>query len=124
MSMRYGATPPNYSDPGFSYFPDGITLAIDEERRRHFNSLGTMYEGFFVITVTYFPPVLAQAKFVELMFDDDSETMDKKARTRSVLAQFKQEVATLGVSPRNIPEAGAPARSSGNRGGWHCQDRG
>jgi type IV secretion/conjugal transfer VirB4 family ATPase len=86
---------PNYSDPGFSYFPDGITLAIDEERRRHFNSLGTMYEGFFVITVTYFPPVLAQAKFVELMFDDDSETMDKKARTRSVLAQFKQEVATL-----------------------------
>ena len=86
---------PNYSDPGFSHFPDGITLAIDEERRRHFNGLGTMYEGFFVITVTYFPPVLAQAKFVELMFDDDTEAMDKKARTQHILAQFKQEVATL-----------------------------
>ena len=86
---------PNYSDPGLSHFPDVITLAIDEERRRYFNSLGTMYEGFFVITVTYFPPLLAQSKFVELMFDDETETMDKEARTRHLLEYFRQEVSTI-----------------------------
>ena len=86
---------PNYSDPGYSHFPDSITLAIDEERRRYFNSLGTMYEGFFVLTVTYFPPVLAQTKFVELMFEDENEPVDKKARTRLLLCQFRQNTATL-----------------------------
>ena len=86
---------PNYSEPSFSHFPDGVTLAIDEERRRHFNSLGKMYEGFFVLTATYFPPILAQAKFVELMFDDETKSMDKKARTKHVLEQFKQEVSNL-----------------------------
>ncbi len=86
---------PNYSDPGLSHFPDGITLAIDEERRRYFNSLGTLYERFFVLTVTYFPPLLAQAKFIDLMFDDDVETMGKQARTTHVLSHFKQEITVL-----------------------------
>ena len=36
-----------------------------------FESLGTMYEGYFVLTLTWFPPLLVQRKFVELMFDDD-----------------------------------------------------
>jgi len=86
---------PNYSDAGFSHFPDAITLAIDEERRRYFNNLGTMYEGFFVITITYFPPVIAQAKFVEMMFDDETGTMDKKARTQHLLEHFREEVSAL-----------------------------
>jgi type IV secretion/conjugal transfer VirB4 family ATPase len=83
---------PNYSDAGFSHFPDLVTLAIDEERRRYFNNLGTMYEGFFILTVTYFPPVLAQAKFVEMMFDDETGSMDKKTRTLNILEYFKREV--------------------------------
>ena len=86
---------PNYSDPALSHFPDIITLAIDEERRRYFNSLGTMYEGFFVITVTYFPPMLAQAKFVEMMFDDESGAMDKKMRSRQLLENFNREVSAI-----------------------------
>jgi type IV secretion/conjugal transfer VirB4 family ATPase len=86
---------PNYSDPSLSHFPDVISLAIDEERRRYFNSLGMMYEGFFVVTITYFPPVLAQAKFVEMMFDDDSAVIDKKARTLQLLEQFRQEANTI-----------------------------
>jgi type IV secretion system protein VirB4 len=82
---------PNYSDPSLSHFPDVITQAIDEERRRYFNSLGTMYEGFFVITVTYFPPMLAQAKFVEMMFDDETGIIDKKMRTLQLLEHFNRE---------------------------------
>lgn len=86
---------PNYSERGVSAFPDPVTAAIDEERRRLFEGLGTMYEGYFVLTVTWFPPVLAQRKFVELMFDDDAETPDHTARTMGLIDQFKREVKSL-----------------------------
>lgn len=86
---------PNYSERGVSAFPDPVTAAMDEERRRLFEGLGTMYEGYFVLTVTWFPPVLAQRKFVELMFDDDAETPDHTARTMGLIDQFKREVKSL-----------------------------
>ena len=65
---------PGYSEPGLSHFPDRVTAAIDEERRRYFESLGTMFEGYFVLTLTWYPPLLAQKKFVDLMFDDDRKS--------------------------------------------------
>ena len=86
---------PNYSDRTRSHFPDAICAAIDEERRQLFESLGTMYEGYFVLTVTYFPPVLAQTKFIELMFDDDAIAPDHKARTRGLIESFKRECASI-----------------------------
>lgn len=85
----------NYSDRAVSNFPDPVSAAIDEERRRLFEGLGTMYEGYFVLTVTWFPPVLAQRKFVELMFDDDAIAPDHKARTRGLIEQFKREVSNI-----------------------------
>ena len=86
---------PNYTEPGLSHFPDPVSGAIDEERRRLFESLGTMYEGYFIITLTYFPPLLAQSKFVELMFDDDAKTPGGKARTQGLIDFFKRECATI-----------------------------
>lgn len=86
---------PSYSERAVSRFGDPLTTAIDEERRRLFESLGTMYEGYFVLTVTWFPPVLAQRKFVELMFDDDVVTPDHTARTTGLIAQFKREIVSL-----------------------------
>ncbi len=86
---------PKYSDRGASEFPDPVTAAIDEERRRLFEGLGTMYEGFFVITMTWLPPVLVQQKFVELMFDDESESVDRTARTMGLIDQFKNEIANI-----------------------------
>lgn len=86
---------PNYSEKGASNFPDPVSEALDEERRRLFESLGTMYEGYFVFTVTWFPPVLAQRKFVELMFDDDAVTPDHKARTKGLITQFKREISSI-----------------------------
>lgn len=86
---------PNYSEKGVSQFPDDLTAAMDEERRRLFEGLGTMYEGFFVITITWFPPLLAQRKFVDLMFDDDIEVPNHKARTHGLLDQFKREIANI-----------------------------
>ncbi len=86
---------PSYAAKGVSHFPDAVSAAIDEERRRLFESLGTMYEGYFVLTLTWFPPVLAQRKFVELMFDDDAIAPDHKARTMGLITQFKREIAAI-----------------------------
>ena len=86
---------PNYSERGLSHFPDPVSAAMDEERRRLFESLGTMYEGYFILSVTWFPPVLAQRKFVELMFDDDAVAPDHKARTKGLIEQFKREARNI-----------------------------
>ncbi|KQM54688.1 conjugal transfer protein TrbE [Sphingomonas sp. Leaf208] len=86
---------PNYSEPGLSHFPDPITAMIDEERRQLFEGLGTMYEGYFVITATYFPPMLAEQKFVELMFDDDRAAPSQKARTTDLVEKFKRDVVSF-----------------------------
>lgn len=84
-----------YPERGLSAFPDPVSQAVDEERRRHFESLGTMYEGYFVAAITWFPPTLTQRKFIELMFDDDSAAPSNKARTNGLIEQFKRELASL-----------------------------
>lgn len=86
---------PSYIPEGLSRFPDRITAAIEEERRRFFESRDTMYEGFFVLTVTWFPPLLAQAKFVDMMFDDDARPVTEEGRFQRILDNFKKEIATL-----------------------------
>lgn len=86
---------PKYTDAGLSHFPDPVSAAIDEERRRHFLGLDTMYEGYFIVTMTFFPPLLAQRKFVELMFDDEAQTPGNKARTQGLIDHFKRECASI-----------------------------
>ncbi|STX50171.1 Conjugal transfer protein trbE precursor [Legionella busanensis] len=81
---------PGYSERGYSYFPDTISMAVDEERRQLFEGVGTLYEGYFVITLTWYPPVLAQKRFVELMFDDSGEHLSQKAKTNQLIEEFKQ----------------------------------
>ena len=81
---------PGYSDRDYSYFPDDISKAVDEERRQLFEEIGTLYEGYFVITLTWYPPVLAQTRFVELMFDDSNERLSQKAKTAQLIEEFNQ----------------------------------
>lgn len=82
---------PSYSEKNNSHFPDVLSRAIDEERRQLFESIDTLYEGFFVITLTWFPPMLAQRKFVELMFDDEAAKPSRKGRTTDLIESFKRE---------------------------------
>jgi type IV secretion/conjugal transfer VirB4 family ATPase len=86
---------PTYPERGLSHFPDPVCAAIDEERRRLFERLGTMYEGYFVLSVTYFPPLLAQRKFVDLMFEDEATVPDHRARTRYLIASFQRDCAGI-----------------------------
>ncbi|CZG11205.1 conjugal transfer protein TrbE [Legionella pneumophila serogroup 1] len=81
---------PGYSEQSASYFPDIVSKAVDEERRQYFESIGALYEGYFVITLTWYPPVLAQKRFVELMFDDSGEKLSHKAKTYQLIETFKQ----------------------------------
>lgn len=81
---------PGYTDKDHSHFSDEISWAVDEERRSLFEQIGTLYEGYFVITLTWYPPVLAQKRFVELMFDDDGLHLSHKAKTHQLIDEFKQ----------------------------------
>ncbi|MCB1934916.1 MAG: VirB4 family type IV secretion/conjugal transfer ATPase [Nitrosomonas sp.] len=84
-----------YSDKGLSNYPDPVTAAIDQERRELFERIGELYESCFVVTLTFLPPMLAQRKFVELMFDDDTDNPDFKSRTNSLLQYFERECANF-----------------------------
>jgi type IV secretion/conjugal transfer VirB4 family ATPase len=86
---------PSYSDRGASRYPDVLTAQIDEERRQLFEGKGAMYEGYFVLTATFFPPMLATQKFTELMFDDDREELTGAARSIQLVDQFKREIDAL-----------------------------
>ncbi|MBX3320918.1 MAG: VirB4 family type IV secretion/conjugal transfer ATPase [Nitrospira sp.] len=84
-----------YAAPGLSHFPDALTAALDEERRRLFEGLGAMYDGYFVVTLTYLPPLVAQRKFVELMFDDDQAAVTAQDRTKGLVEQFTRDCASF-----------------------------
>lgn len=86
---------PRYSDSKLSHFKDEVTAAIDQERRIFFENSGALYEGFYVLTATFLPPVLAQRKFVELMFEDDTPRPDAAQHTAAILETFKREITTL-----------------------------
>lgn len=87
---------PSYSSREYSHFPDVISEAFDEERRQYFEGRGTLFEGVYVLVATYFPPVLAQAKFVEMMIDDpESKTTSDSERGKRIVEQFKKDVDTL-----------------------------
>ena len=84
-----------YAAPGLSHFPDALTAALDEERRRLFERLGVMYDGYFVVTLTYLPPLVAQRQFVELMFDDEQAEVSAKDRTKGLVEQFTRDCASF-----------------------------
>jgi len=73
----------NYPKAANSSFPDPICAAIDNERRQYFQSLGVMYDGYFVLSLTYFAPHIAQQKFTDLMFDDPQK--NKKQDLKKLL---------------------------------------
>ena len=84
-----------YSSADMSFFPDPVSKAIDDERRHFFCQKGNILKGVFVLTLTWFPPILAQRKFIEMMFDDDSEALDQKGRTQQLIKNFKDNINSI-----------------------------
>ena len=86
---------PRYPKPELSHFPDTVSAAVDEERRRFFEERGVMYEGHFVLTVTWLPPLLAERKMIELMFDDDSKPDSRSKEYENLLETFTKNITAL-----------------------------
>lgn len=86
-SLRIETT--KYTDAERCHFPNRITLLLDDERRQFFEKKGTMYEGQHVVTLTYLPPLLAQQKFVEMLFDDEGKKIDSRTSASYILEDFK-----------------------------------
>lgn len=60
----------SYPDRSLSSFPNQISFAIDEERRKLFESRGVMFNTNNFISLTYTPPLQLQTKFTEMMYDE------------------------------------------------------
>lgn len=87
---------PQYPARQESSFPDPITEALDEERRRYFEQRGATYEGYFVLTLTWLPPLLAQRRFIEAMFDDGPTTPTvPTSHTQALVDAFSREIRTV-----------------------------
>jgi type IV secretion/conjugal transfer VirB4 family ATPase len=85
------------------HFPDPVTAAIDAERRKLFTTLGNMYDGLMVVTVTWFPPTVNKQKFLDLLVDDDAEKPDSDEVRQRMLSRFKDHLDTFERALRAIP---------------------
>lgn len=85
----------SYPQPELSHFPDRLCEAIDAERRALFAARGVLFEGYYVLSVTYFAPKLTEQRFVELLYDDDSPKKSNSQLASDALAQFKADIANL-----------------------------
>ena len=54
-----------------------------------------MYQGHFILTATYFPPLLIQKKFVELLFDDEAKPSTATQRTTAILDEFERNIESI-----------------------------
>lgn len=85
----------SYPDARYSSFPDAMSLAIDEERRLFFESKGTMYDGYYVISFTWLPPELSQQKLVSMLYDSKKTHSNKEDLTASIIAEFETRLQSL-----------------------------
>ncbi len=80
---------PGYPAKEDSFFKDFVSSAVDAERRVLFEQMDSLYEGYFVITLTWYPPRIAEKRFSDLMFDDNKIESSNKDKTRSLIEEFK-----------------------------------
>ena len=53
-----------------SAFPDPVSAAVDEERRRHFEAEGEHFENERVLVISYTPPLEQVAKLTDIFYND------------------------------------------------------
>lgn len=80
---------PGYPEQGA--FPDRTTRVIDAERGQQFRAEGTHFESQYGITLTYMPPLLAESKLTQMMFESDGGP-SKNAIGDRVLRYFKEQI--------------------------------
>lgn len=88
-----------YSDASRSHFQDQISRLIDSERRHHFTRAGRHFETSHALYVLYTPPLAAENKLLNVMYDDDGEKDlpgDRALKNfRRVLEEFEDSMADV-----------------------------
>ena len=59
-----------YPKPSTSHFPEELSRAIDEERRRHFLSEGAHFESEHALLIQYTPPIRRKSRIADLVYSD------------------------------------------------------
>jgi type IV secretion/conjugal transfer VirB4 family ATPase len=83
---------PTYFDPSLSAFPDPVSKMVEDERRRHFQSLGRLYDTENAFVLQYTPPSRVQGRLVNLMYEGDSLEEDQ-SEAAGILRNFQAAVS-------------------------------
>ena len=73
-----------YPEAAASFFPDAVTRAIDEERRRQFLAEGAHFETEYALVVSYMPPLRRAARLTDVIYDDDPKAEKKSPGDRQI----------------------------------------
>jgi len=79
-----------YPPRDHSLFPDPVTRAIDEERRRHFEAERGHYESQHALILTYRPPEPRRASLARYVYSDDQSRSTTYADT--ILESFRSSI--------------------------------
>lgn len=87
---------PNYPLREQSHFPDSVSQLVDEDRRKLFERAGTLFEGKFILVLTWCPPSETEKKLGDLMFSEHQETPSQgKNPYFSHFQNFKKEIQNI-----------------------------
>lgn len=86
---------PGYSPRELSHFPDPVSAAIDEERRRYFEKLGTLYDNLKIMTISFTPPLHIEKRFVDFLITDEKEKRNPQRDAESVVELFERGLQTI-----------------------------
>lgn len=90
---------PSSAYPTIGAFPDPVTLAIDDERRSHYQA--TLFESRQILTLTYFPPASSSSWLNRLFITDSAETTDADETALEFFkAQLEEVEGMLGAALR------------------------
>ena len=87
----------DYPDRSQSHFSDPITQLIDEERRLQFRREGMHFETECALVVMYTPPLGRQQRFLDFMYDDDTDA--------SVAPPSERQIETFNAAMADIEDA-------------------
>jgi type IV secretion/conjugal transfer VirB4 family ATPase len=82
----------DYPDPEASHFPDAISQLIEAERRTQFLAEGSHFESYYVLIFMFTPPLLRNAKVIDLFYEDGSRPEPYAER---VLTQFQKNLTDI-----------------------------
>ena len=96
---------PNYFEKSQSFFKNKIAEAIDQERRNFFADKESMYDGFFILTATWYPPKIASRKIADAMFENNDKGISNVDKTKALIQEFKEKSLLIENQLKNCFES-------------------